>query len=124
MKQTAKSSNPLKGKTLGIFSPESRVRNWLCDLLVYPLDGAFHFASYCSPNQFFLPLMQLKMFTYPGNGRPKNWGGSWIDFAITSSIYSIHPGDWQLESLFQVSYSIAPEYGSGNGKRGLRAVSS
>jgi len=32
-----KPPNPLRGKSLGYFSAESRIRNGLCDLLVYPL---------------------------------------------------------------------------------------
>jgi voltage-dependent calcium channel len=30
------SLNPLRGKTLGVFSPESKLRLWLCDILVHP----------------------------------------------------------------------------------------
>ncbi|KAL8712341.1 MAG: hypothetical protein Q9220_003492 [cf. Caloplaca sp. 1 TL-2023] len=29
-------SNPLRGKSLGIFSPENRLRLWLCEVLVHP----------------------------------------------------------------------------------------
>jgi hypothetical protein len=28
--------NPLRGKTMGIFSPENKLRLWLCDILVHP----------------------------------------------------------------------------------------
>lgn len=71
--------NPLRGKTLGIFSPESRVRNILCDLLVYPLT---------EPIILILIVIQTIILATESsqklNGKPRimAWGSSPMDYAL------------------------------------------
>jgi hypothetical protein len=82
--------NPLKGKTLGIFSPKSRVRLWLCELLVHPIT---------EPAIFFLILLQTIFLAVdaatPGTvcnpvytdqtpcpARPPGWSKDWINYAL------------------------------------------
>lgn len=118
--QTAKPPNPLKGKTLGIFSPQSRVRNWLCDLLVYPLTEPL-ILLLIVVQTVLLAVDASKDVYKPGNERPKNWGGSRIDYALLVLFVL-----FTLEIVARVIVSgfifNAAEYGSGNGKRALKTV--
>ncbi|KAK8027129.1 calcium channel subunit cch1 [Apiospora marii] len=73
--------NPLKGRSLGIFSPENPIRKGLCDVLVNP---------YMEPFILILIVLQtilLAVESAPnvhteGNERPKKWGGNTIDWAM------------------------------------------
>lgn len=71
--------NPFRGKSLGIFSPESKIRNKLCDLLVYPLT---------EPLILLLIVVQTVLLAVDSsknvfeNPRSRQWGQTWIDFAL------------------------------------------
>ena len=118
--ETSKPSNPLKGNSLGVFSPESRLRNCLCDLLVY---------RWTEPLILLLIVVQTillavdaaKNVYLPGNERPKNWGGSKIDFAMLALfiLFTLEIAARVIVSGFVFN---PPEYGSGNGKRGIKTV--
>jgi hypothetical protein len=118
--ESVKPPNPLKGKTLGIFSAESRVRNWLCDLLVYPLTEPL-ILLLIVVQTVLLAVDASKNVYKPGNERPKHWGGSRIDYALLALFIL-----FTLEIVARVIVSgfvfNAPEYGSGNGKRALKTV--
>ena len=74
-------ANPLKGNSLGIFSPENPVRKSLCDLLVNP---------WTEPLILILIVLQAVLLAVeaapdalaPGNERPERWGSTRIDWAI------------------------------------------
>lgn len=112
--------NPLKGKSLGIFSTESRIRNMLCDILVYPLT---------EPAILLLIILQTVLLAVsasesvyaPGNELPSDWEGKPIDLAllILFVIFTIEIGSRIIVSGFIFN---APEYSNGNGTRTLRKV--
>ena len=71
--------NPLKGRSLGIFKPDSWLRLQLCEMLVHPIT---------EPVILVLILFQtvlLAVQTFPKlpyGGRPQTWNSSWIDYAL------------------------------------------
>jgi len=75
--------NPLKGKSLGIFTPENPLRKRLCDILVSP---------WVEPLILILIILQAVLLAVEaapdvfleGNGRPQRWGQTAIDWAIFS----------------------------------------
>ena len=80
--------NPLRGKSLGLFSPESRVRRRLLDFLVHPL---------CEPFILLLIVIQTiilaidsaqDVYTHP---RPTRWGNRWTDWVLLGifSVYTV-----------------------------------
>ncbi|KAI5776754.1 Ion transport protein-domain-containing protein [Geopyxis carbonaria] len=81
-------SNPLKGNTLRIFSPNNKLRLLLCDVLIHPAT---------EPLILLLILVQTILLTIDSapsvydDPRAKSWGTSSIDYAllVLFSIYSI-----------------------------------
>lgn len=73
--------NPLKGRSLGVFSPENPIRKGLCNVLVNP---------YMEPFILILIVLQTILLAVEaapnvhieGNERPKEWGGNTIDWAM------------------------------------------
>ncbi|KAG8533335.1 uncharacterized protein KY384_002118 [Bacidia gigantensis] len=71
--------NPLKGKSLGIFGPENRLRLKLCDMLVHPAT---------EPLILILIVIQTILLAVDAapsieqDSRRKSWDRSWIDFAL------------------------------------------
>lgn len=71
--------NPLKGKSLGIFPPDSWIRLRLCEMLVHPLTEPIILML------IFIQTILLAIDSAPKlkyNERPRVWGNSWIDFAL------------------------------------------
>ncbi|KAK7416123.1 calcium channel protein [Neonectria punicea] len=113
-------ANPLKGKSLGIFSPENFLRRRLCDLLVNP---------YTEPFLLLLIVLQTILLAVEaappvssdGEPRPARWGGTAIDWAmlVLFIIFTI-----ELISRIIVSGFIlnAAEYSTIDRKRGIRAA--
>ncbi|KAF2094858.1 calcium channel-like protein subunit Cch1 [Rhizodiscina lignyota] len=72
-------TNPMKGKSLGIFAPDSRVRQFCCNILLHPLTELFI---------LFLIFLQAILLTIDAatdvfnNPNSRLWGHSWIDFAL------------------------------------------
>lgn len=112
--------NPLKGHSLGFFSPQNRVRLWLCNLLVNP---------YTEPLILVLIVLQTILLAVEsgpsvfiaGNERPSRWG--------------IHTIDWVMLGLFVVFtleliarivvsgfFLNAAEYSTIDRQRGVRAA--
>jgi hypothetical protein len=119
-RKSGKAPNPLKGNSLGIFSPESKVRNWLCDVLVYPLT---------EPLILFLIVVQTVLLAVdaahdvntPGHERATRWGGSTIDYALLALfiLFTIEIATRIIVSGFMFN---APEYSHGHGQRGFKAA--
>jgi hypothetical protein len=111
--------NPLRGKSLGIFSAESKIRNKLCDLLVYPLTEPVILLLIVFQT-ILLAVDSSKSVYTPGNERPLGWGHSAIDWTLLG-LFII----FTLEVVARIIVSglvvNAPEYGKGPGKRSLKA---
>jgi voltage-dependent calcium channel len=78
--------NPLKGRTLGIFTPDNALRQMLCNILISPITEPFI---------LFLILIQTILLAVDSSKsvysdeRSKNWGTTWIDYALLA-IFSIY----------------------------------
>lgn len=110
--------NPLKGRSLRFFSPESRVRNKLCDLLVYP---------FTEPVILILIMVQTillaidsskNVFKHP---RTKGWGTNWIDYALFA-LFIIFTFELAARIIVSGFIMNAPEYSTIAHRRGVRAV--
>ncbi|KAK0628154.1 Ion transport protein-domain-containing protein [Bombardia bombarda] len=110
--------NPLKGNSLGIFTPENPLRKWLCDILVN---------QWTEPLILVLIVLQailLAVESAPdvfidGNNRPERWGSTRIDWAIFG-LFVV----FTLELIARIIVSglviNAPEYAPANSKRRVR----
>lgn len=112
--------NPLKGKSLGIFSPDNPIRTGLCDILVQP---------WTEPLILILIVLQTILLCVEaapnvfddGDGRPDRWGSTPIDWAIfvLFVIYTIEIIARIIVSGFILN---ASEYSTIDRKRGVKAV--
>ncbi|KAJ4272391.1 calcium channel protein [Fusarium torreyae] len=110
--------NPLKGKSLGIFSPDNPLRLRLCDLLVNP---------YTEPFLLLLIVLQAILLAVEAapdvfeKGRPERWGKHPIDWAMLA-LFII----FTLEIISRIIVSgfvlNAAEYSTIDRKRGVRAA--
>ncbi|KAG9239431.1 BcCCH1, calcium channel protein [Amylocarpus encephaloides] len=113
-----KPPNPLRGKSLGIFSADSKIRNWLCDLLVYP---------FTEPVILILIMVQTILLAVESssdvfkNPRPMSWGGSIIDYAILG-LFIIFTLELVARIIVSGLIMNAPEYSSSNRAAGAKAV--
>ncbi|KXX81687.1 Calcium-channel protein cch1 [Madurella mycetomatis] len=73
--------NPLKGKSLGVFSPDNPLRKRLCDVLVSPWAEPFILVLIIAQAVLLAVEAAPDVFV-PGNERPGRWGGTRIDWAI------------------------------------------
>lgn len=71
--------NPLRGKTLGIFPPDSKLRLKLCDLLVHPATEPFLLILIVIQTILLAVDSSRNVFI---DGRSKRWGTSWIDYGL------------------------------------------
>lgn len=112
--------NPLRGHTLGLFSPSSRVRLWLCDLLIHP---------YTEPVILMLIVLQtilLAVESAPnvfadGNGRPETWGKRPIDWAMLG-LFIVFTLELVARTIVSGFFLNAAEYSTIDRKMGLRAA--
>ncbi|CAG8953256.1 hypothetical protein HYFRA_00003459 [Hymenoscyphus fraxineus] len=115
-----KPPNPLRGRSLGIFTSDSKVRNWLCDVLVYPLTEPI-ILILIMVQTVLLAVESSRSVFDDGHGRPDRWGRSHIDLAIFG-LFVI----FTLELIARIIVSgfilNAPEYSSTKGKVGAKAI--
>lgn len=112
--------NPLKGKSLGIFSPHNPLRLRLCDLLVNP---------YTEPFLLLLIVLQTVLLAveaaHPissdGNHRPEKWSGSIIEW-IMLVLFIIFTLELFARIIVSGFIFNAAEYSTIDRKRGVRAA--
>lgn len=112
--------NPLRGKSLGIFSPDNPIRTRLCDILVQP---------WTEPLILILIVLQTILLCVEaapnvfddGQGRPDRWGSTTIDWAIfvLFIVYTIEVIARIIVSGFILN---ASEYSTIDRKRGVKAA--
>ncbi|KAK6586310.1 hypothetical protein PZA11_001367 [Diplocarpon coronariae] len=113
-----KPPNPLKGKTLGVFSPESKIRNKLADALVYPLT---------EPAILILIVVQTILLTIESSQnvfrhpRPSKWGASPIDYALLA-LFIIFTAELAARIIVSGFIMNAPEYSTRKNKSGFKAT--
>lgn len=114
------SVNPLKGYSLGAFSPRSKIRLRVCDVLVSP---------YTEPVILLLIVLQAillavesgpSVFT-PGHERPGRFGGRVMDWAMLALfiIFTLEIGARIVVSGLVMN---AAEYSTIDRKKGVRAI--
>jgi hypothetical protein len=114
--QWQRQSNPLRGKSLGIFPPDNKFRLWLCDLLTHPVS---------EPCLLVLILIQTILLAVDSgrnvfnDPRSKRWGTSGIDYGLLALfvVYSIEIVVRSIVSGFVVN---PVEYSTINRQVGLR----
>ncbi|TQS36328.1 hypothetical protein Golomagni_03227 [Golovinomyces magnicellulatus] len=116
-KSNKKLPNPLRGNTLGIFPPESKIRNKLCNLLVYPLT---------EPLILILIIVQVILLALESSKsvyespRHMYWGASPIDYALLT-IFTIFTIELAARILVSGFIFNAPEYSSQRHKKSLKS---
>ncbi|KAH6688201.1 calcium-channel protein cch1 [Verticillium dahliae] len=113
-------SNPLKGKSLGVFSSKSIVRRKLCDFLVHP---------FTEPMILVLIIFQTVLLTIEaapnvfedGNERPSTWGTTWIDYAMLG-LFIVFTLELVARIIVSGFILNASEYSTIDRKRGVRAA--
>ena len=110
--------NPLKGNSLGIFPPDNPIRKRLCDVLVSPWTEPFILVLIVA-QMILLAVEAAPDVFVEGNGRPKHWGTTRIDWAILG-LFII----FTLEIIIRIIVSgliiNADEYAPVKSKRRLR----
>ncbi|TKA25748.1 hypothetical protein B0A50_05845 [Salinomyces thailandicus] len=71
--------NPLRGKSLGLFSPVSRVRRRLLELLVHPLFEPLILLLIIIQTIILAVDSAQDVYTHP---RSRGWGGDWMDYTL------------------------------------------
>lgn len=112
--------NPLKGKSLAIFSPDNPIRMKLCDILVLP---------WTEPIILILIILQAVLLAVeaapnvfqPGNERPQRWGTTRIDWAIFA-LFMIFTVELIARIIVSGFVLNAAEYSTVDRKKGIRAV--
>ena len=110
--------NPLKGKSLGIFSPNCWIRLKLCEMLVHPVT---------EPIILILIVVQTILLAVdsakptPYNETPKAWEASWINFALLA-LFSIYTLEIIARVIVSGLIKNADEYSTLDIARGLRAA--
>lgn len=110
--------NPLKGKTLGIFSPENWLRLKLCEMLVHPVT---------EPIILVLILIQTVLLAVDAapktdyDARPKAWQASWIDFGLLG-LFSIYTLEIVARIIVSGFIKNAEEYSTVDTALGLKAA--
>ncbi|TID21777.1 calcium-channel protein CCH1 [Venturia nashicola] len=114
-RSSTRDGNPLKGKSLGIFSPDNKLRMKLCDLLVHPVT---------EPLVFLLIVLQTIILAVDSNMRveynstPPPWGQSWIDWFLLV-LFSIYTVEIIIRSIVSGLIVNPVEYSTINRKVGL-----
>jgi hypothetical protein len=115
--RSARDMNPLKGKSFGIFPPNSRIRMRLCDLLVHPAT---------EPTIFILIVIQAILLAIDSSRNIKYndsdafiWGKTWIDYVLMG-LFSIYTAEIVVRSIVS-GFIINPvEYSTINRQIGIK----
>lgn len=112
--------NPLKGHSLGVFSPESHIRLWLCGLLVNPYTESVILLLIVLQTVLLAVEASPNVFS-DGNARPQRWGGRPIDWALLGLfvVFSLELVARTIVSGFVLN---AAEYSTIDRKKGVRAA--
>lgn len=106
--------NPFRGKSLGIFGPDNRLRLVLSNLLVHPATEPAIFLFIILQTIFLSIDSAPDVFKDP---RSKTWGSSWVDYALLAlfCIYTVEIAARIIVSGFMIN---PVEYSTTNRKAG------
>lgn len=111
--------NPLKGHSLGIFSPQNRVRLLLCNLLVNPYTEPFILVLIVLQTVLLAVEAGPSVFT-AGNERPGRWGHT-IDWVMLG-LFVIFTLELIARIIVSGLFLNAAEYSTIDRQRGVRAA--
>lgn len=108
-------ANPFRGKSLGIFGPDNRLRLMLSNLLVHPATEPAIFLFIILQTIFLSIDSAPDVFKDP---RSKTWGSSWVDYALLAlfCIYTVEIAARIIVSGFMIN---PVEYSTTNRKAGI-----
>ena len=116
--------NPLKGKSLGIFSPDNWIRLKLCEMLVHPATEPVILILIVAQT-VLLAIDSAKPIRLPPQGsplqRPKAWQASWINNALLA-LFSIYTLEIVARIIVSGFIKNADEYSTLEIARGFRAA--
>ncbi|QSZ29872.1 hypothetical protein DSL72_004390 [Monilinia vaccinii-corymbosi] len=110
--------NPLRGKTLGIFSPDNKIRLKLCDLLVYPITEPAILILIVVQTVLLAVESAPSVYTHPRNSE---WGGSYIDYALMG-LFIVFTLEIIARIIVSGFIANAAEYSTIDRQRGARAA--
>ena len=110
--------NPLKGKALGIFPPDSWIRLKLCEMLVHPITEPVILVLIVVQT-VLLAIDSAKPIMY--EHLPKAWNASWINFALLV-LFTIYTLEIIARIIVSGLIKNADEYSTLDIARGLRAA--
>ncbi len=113
-----KPPNPLRGKSLGFFSAESRIRNKLCDILVYPLTEPLILILIIVQTIILAVDASKSVYTHP---RPLRWGESTFDYALLG-LFVVFTLELMARIIVSGFIFNAPEYSSVKREKGLKGI--
>ena len=112
--------NPLKGKSLGIFSPDNWIRLKLCEMLVHPTTEPV-ILILIVVQTILLAIDSARPMEYTGKETPKAWQASWINFALLA-LFIIYTLEIIARIVVSGLIKNADEYSTLDTARGLRAA--
>lgn len=112
--------NPLRGKSLLIFSPDNWIRLKLCEMLVHPATEPV-ILILIVVQTILLAVDSAKSIKYTGNTTPKAWEASWINFALLA-LFSIYTVEIIARIIVSGLIKNADEYSTLDIARGFRAA--
>ena len=110
--------NPLKGKSLAIFSPDNWIRLKLCEMLVHPITEPV-ILILIVVQTILLAIDSAKPTPYTGLAKPKAWYASWINFALLA-LFTIYTLEIIARVIVSGLIKNADEYSTLDIARGFR----
>lgn len=114
--EVERAPNPLRGRSLGIFSQDNKIRNKLCDILVYPLTEPIILLLIVA--QTVLLAVDASKSVYD-NPRPLSWGKTPIDYALLV-LFVIFTLEIAARIIVSGFFYNAHEYSTIRQKKGLK----
>lgn len=111
-------TNPFKGKSLGIISPDNPIRVWLCDFLVHPVTEIAILVLIILQTVLLAVESSADVFTNP---RSQRWGDTYIDYAILA-LFVIFTIEIIIRIIVSGFFFNAAEYSTIDKQKGVKAA--
>ena len=108
-------SNPFRGRSLGIFGPDNKLRLWLSDFLVHPITEPLLLVLIVVQTVLLAVDASTDVYTHP---RDKEWG-SGIDYALLG-LFLVYTVEVVIRVIVSGFIINAPEYSTLNRQIGFK----